>query len=102
MTTLIERARQWGEELNQEWYAKGFEQGREQGLEQGREQGRRENADIALELVEERLGAETVERLEMLVDSKYDRATFKIVMEALLGSETAEDFLSLVREATQA
>ena len=64
--------------------------------------GRRENADIVLELVEERLGAETVERLETLVDSKYDQATFKIVMEALLGSETAEDFLSLVREATQA
>lgn len=98
MTTLIERARQWGEELNQEWFARGFEQ----GIEQGRERGRREIADIALELVEERLGAETVERLETLVDSKYDRATFKIVMEALLGSETAEDFLSLVREATQA
>ena len=98
MTTLIERARQWGEELNQEWLAKGLEQGREEG----REEARRENADTALELVEQQLGAETVERLETLLDSSYDRATIKIVMEALLGSETADDFLSRVREAAQA
>ena len=31
MTTLIERARQWGEELNQEWLERGLEMGRLEG-----------------------------------------------------------------------
>ena len=35
MTTLIERARKWGEELNQQWREKGIEQGRREGVTQG-------------------------------------------------------------------
>ena len=39
MTTLIERARKWGEELNQQWLEKGIEQGRREGVERGRLEG---------------------------------------------------------------
>ena len=39
MTTLIERARKWGEELNQQWREKGIERGRREGVERGRLEG---------------------------------------------------------------
>ena len=38
MTTLIERSRKWGEELNRQWLEKGITQ----GIERGRVEGERE------------------------------------------------------------
>ena len=40
MTTLIERARQWGEELNLEWLEKGRAEGRLEGKLEGRVEGK--------------------------------------------------------------
>ena len=53
MSMLIERARQWGEELNQEWLEKGLERGLQRGLEKGRLEGERE---LVRRLVARRLG----------------------------------------------
>jgi len=47
MTTLIDRARKWGEERDQQWLEKGIEQGKEQG-----------ERDLAGRLVADRFGAE--------------------------------------------
>ena len=47
MTMLIERARQWGEERDQEWLQKGMQKAMRKGIEKGIERGRTEAAESA-------------------------------------------------------
>ena len=87
MTTLIERARQWGEELNQEWHAKGHLAG--------------ERA-LVRRLAARRFGQGAVEDLVPVLEDIADSERLAAIAAAVFTCETADDFLSRVREAAQA
>lgn len=71
MTTLIERARQWGRERDQEWLQKGIDQGIEKGVERGRTEGERE---LVHRLVTPRFGPGNAERLLPMLGQPCDPA----------------------------
>lgn len=91
MTTLIERARKWGEERDQKWLEKGIEQGRVEGLERERALVRR--------LAVRRFGPTIAESLAPRLDELSDSDRIAAVADAVIESETAEEFLARVREA---
>ncbi len=88
MTTLIERARQWGEELNQQWLEKGIERGRVEG-----------ERELVLRLVTRRFGPRAVERLGPLLDAVSDPKRIAAVADAVLECATAEEFIAEARAA---
>ncbi len=95
MTTLIERARQWGRERDQEWLQKGIDQGIERGVERGRTEGERE---LVHRLVTRRFGPGTAEQLLPLLDRLSDPARIAAIADAVIECETADEFLKRVRE----
>lgn len=90
MTTLIERARQWGEELNQHWLEKGIEKGIEEGLERGRVEGERA---LVYRLVTRRFGSGTTEQLVPVLDGTADPELIAGVADAVVESRTAAEFI---------
>ncbi len=99
MTTLIERARKWGQERDQQWLEKGIEKGiqrgRREGLQQGRAEGERE---LVYRLVTRRFGAGVAEQLIIILDSVSDLERIAAVADAVLECDTAEDFLARATE----
>ena len=103
MSTLIERARKWGEERDQLWLQKGIEQGIEQGIERGIERERQASIQRERELVarmaSRRFGPGTAEQLMPVLERISDPEGIALVADAVVECETAEEFLRKVREA---
>ena len=99
MTTLIERARQWGEELNQHWLEKGIEEGIEKGIEEGLERGRLEGERaIVYRLVARRFGPGAAEQLVPVLDAITDPELVAAVADAVVECQTAAEFIGRVKE----
>ena len=92
MTTLIERARQWGEERDQEWMEKGMEK----GIERGRTEGERE---LARRLARDRFGPGAAQELSRVLNEVPKTAEVPAIVKLIFECETAEEFLRRVREA---
>ena len=91
MTTLIERARQWGEELNQHWLEKGIEE----GLERGRVEGERA---LVYRLVTRRYGPGVTEQVVPVLDAITDPDLIAGVADAVVECRTAAEFIGRVKE----
>ena len=90
MSTLIERARKWGEERDQLWLQKGIEKGLEKGIERERELVHRQ--------VTRRFGPGTAERLLPVLERISEQEDIARVADAVVECESAEEFLRRVRE----
>lgn len=90
MTTLIERARQWGKERDQEWLQKGIEQ----GIETGRIQGERE---LVHHLARDRFGPHVAQELSHVLSELPEAAEVPDIIKLNFECETAEEFLGRVR-----
>ena len=102
MTTLIERAREWGEELNQHWLEKGIEKGLEKGIEKGIEEGvarGRLEGERALvyRLVARRFGPGATEQLVPVLDGITDPELIAGVADAVVECRTATEFIGRVK-----
>ena len=86
MSTLIERARKWGEERDQLWLQKGIEQGIERDRQLMHRQASR------------RFGPGTAERLMPVLERISDPEGIALVADAVIECQTAEEFLERVRE----
>ena len=91
MTTLIERSRKWGEELNRQWLEKGITQ----GIERGRVEGERE---LVQRLAVRRFGQDSAEQLVPVLDAISDPERIATIADAVLECETAEAFMARARE----
>ena len=91
MTTLIERARKWGQERDQQWLEKGIEK----GIQRGRVEGER---GLVYRLVTRRFGPGVAEELVIILDSVSDLERIAAVADAVLECDTAEDFLARATE----
>ena len=100
MTTLIERARQWGEERDQEWLEKGMRKGMEKGLEKGIERGRTEGErELARRLARDRFGPGAEQELSRVLDEFPEATEVPDIVKLIFECKTAEEFLRRVREA---
>ena len=111
MSTLAERVKEWGDELNRQWLEKGIQQGLERGIEQGIEKGfrrgvkrgRREEVERQRALVRRlalsRFGPNIVESLGSLLDELSDPDRIAVIAAGVLECETADEFLAWAREA---
>ena len=91
MTTLIERSRKWGEELNRQWLEKGITQ----GIERGRVEGERE---LVQRLAVRRFGPDATEQFVVVLDAISDPERIATIADAVLECETAEEFMARARE----
>ena len=98
MTTLIERARKWGEERDQLWLQKGFEKGFEKGIEKGLEKGLERERELVHRQVTRRFGPGTAERLLPVLERISEQEDIARVADAVVECESAEEFLRRVRE----
>ena len=94
MTTLIERAREWGEELNQHWLEKGLEKGIEEGVARGRLEGERA---LVYRLVARRFGPGATEQLAPVLDGITDPELIAGVADAVVECRTATEFIGRVK-----
>ena len=92
MTTLLERARKWGEERDQLWLEKGIKKGRIQG----RIEGERE---LVLRMVSRRFGPAASERVLTLLTDLSDPDDIAAVADAVIECQTAAEFLARVKDA---
>ncbi len=112
MTTLVERMRLWGDELNREWlekgreqghekgFAKGLEQGLGQGLEQGLELGRLDGERaMVLRMVTRRFGAEAAEDLAPVLARISDPECLAAIAARVLECGAAEELVEWARGA---
>ena len=100
MTTLIERARQWGEERDQEWMQKGMRKGMRKGMEKGIERGRTEGErELARRLARDRFGPAAAEELSRVLDGFPETTEVPDIVKLIFECETAEEFLRRLREA---
>ena len=84
MTTLLERSRKWGEELNREW------------LERGVEKGQRE---LILRLVTRRFGSAAADRLVPVLAGLTDSDGIETLAARVFECETAEELVQWARGA---
>lgn len=84
MTTLIDRARKWGEERDQQCVEKGIERG---------------ERDLAFRLVADRFGGDTALELARLLDKMPAAPHIPAIVRLIFASENAEEFLERVRDA---
>ena len=90
MTTLIERARKWGEERDQLWLQKGIERERQASIQRERE--------LVTRMVSRRFGPGTAEQLLPVLERISEQEDIARVADAVVECETAEEFLKRVRE----
>ena len=90
MSTLIERARKWGEERDQLWLQKGIEQERQASIQRERE--------LVHRLVSRRFCPGTAEQLMQVLERISDPEGIALVADAVVECQTAEEFLKRVRE----
>ena len=100
MTTLLERARIWGEEERRQWLREGIEKGILKGIEKGVEKGRAEGErEMVRRLAARRFGPGVVQRLAPLLGELSGPESVAAVADAVIECETAEEFIDRVREA---
>ena len=90
MSMLIERAREWGEELNQEWLEKGLEKGRREG----RLEGERE---LVRRLVARRFGQGAAKDIVPLLASISDSDRLAAIATEVFTCETAAELAEWAR-----
>ena len=90
MTTLIERARQWGKERDQLWLERGREQGREQGHLMG------EHA-LVLRMVTRRFGPGADDELAPVLAEVSDPDRIAAIAAKVFECETAEELVAWAR-----
>lgn len=88
VTTLLDRARQWGEERDQQWLQKGIDQERRASIRRERE--------LLYRLVTRRFGPGTAEQLLPLLDQLSEPEAIVAVADAVIECDTAEEFLKRV------
>ncbi len=91
MSTLYERVKRWGDELNQEWLEKGIEQGRQEGGRQAR--------DLLYRLAARRFGTTTAEQLMPLLEDISDPDRIEAIADGVLECRTGDEFLARARES---
>ncbi len=90
LSTLIERARKWGEERDQLWLEEGMKRGIRWGIEQ--------ECRLVRRLVERRFGAATAERVAPLLEGLPLPEDMEAIADAVIECPTAEEFLRRVLE----
>ena len=83
MSTLAERVREWGDELNQQWLEKGIEKGERQ---------------MVYRLAAHRFGPGIAEQLSPLLDELSDQGRIAAVATMVLECESGEEFIARARE----
>ena len=96
MTTLIERARKWGEERDRQWLEKGLEKGLKKGRAEGRAEGR---VTMVCRLARLKFGPETAERLSQLLEGVADPERIARIGERVIECETGAEMLARARES---
>ena len=100
MSTLAERVRKWGDELNQEWLEKGIQRGLEQGIQEGRQEGRKEaERELLCQLAARRFGHGTAEQLIPFLEDLSNRGRIAAVANGIVECETGEELIARAREA---
>ena len=99
MTTLLDRARQWGKERDEHWLQKGLQEGLEKGIKEERRASLQRERELVHRQVTRKFGSGTAEQLLPLLDRLSDPASIVAIAEAVIECETGEEFLQRVREA---
>ena len=108
MTTLLERARKWREELNQQLREEGIEQGRREGVAegwiegigmgtgQGIERGWLEvERELVYRLVTRKFGSAAAGRIAPVLDGLSEPARIAAIANAVLDCQTVEELMAL-------
>ena len=106
---LQERLREWPAQWMREGHEQGLEQGRKQGLEQGlerglergREQGLEHERALLCRMAALRFGAETSERLAVLLANVVDPEQLADIGDRLVQCRADEEFLTQVEVLTR-
>ena len=88
MSTLIERARKWGEERDQLWMQKGIERERQASIRRERE--------LVSRMVSRKFGPDTAEQLLPMLERVSDPEDMGVIADAVVECESAEEFLRRV------
>ena len=88
MTTLLDRARQWGEERDQLWLEKGIAKGRIEG-----------ERELVHRMVTRRFGPRTAEHVLARLNNLSDPEDIAALADAVIECQTAAEFLERVRDA---
>lgn len=108
MTTLIDRARQWGKERDQEWLQKGIEEGIERGIEKGIERGIEKGIErgrtegeraLVRRLARDRFGSHAAREVSRVLDEFPETAEVPDIVKTIFECETAEEFLRRIRKS---
>ena len=110
MRTLLERARQWGHDLNREWLERGrtegIAQGRTEGIAEGRTegiaQGRAEQAALLGDLAETRFGPQAAAAVSEALGDRSDPAVIARVARLLMAAASADDLLARLADRRDA
>ena len=92
MTTLIERARKWGEERDQQWLEKGVEK----GLRRGRLEGKRE---LVLGMASHRFGPEAVDHLVPVLARVSDSDRVAVLAAKVFECQTVDELIDWARRS---
>lgn len=88
MTTLLDRARKWGEERDQLWLEKGIAKGRIEG-----------ERELVHRMVTRRFGPRTAEHVLARLNNLSDPEDIAALADAVIECQTAAEFLERVRDA---
>ena len=94
MSTLMERARKWGEERDQLWLQKGIEE----GIERERLASIQRERELVLRQVTRRFGPGTAEQLLPVLERISEQEDIARVADAVVECESAEEFLRRVQQ----
>lgn len=92
MTTLVERARKWGQERDQRWLEKGLHK----GIERGRLEGER---DLVLRMVTRRFGPEAADDLAPVLARVSTPDRIAAIAARVFECETVEELVVFARGA---
>ena len=98
-SALAERVRKWGDELNRQWLEKGIRQGQREGIRQGQREGLQRERALVLRLVRRRFGSPVAEEFAPRLGALSDHERIASVADAVIESETAEEFLARAEKA---
>lgn len=96
MTTLIERARKWGEERDQQWLEKGLEKELKKGIRRGRLEGKRE---LVLGIAARRFGPEAVADLAPVLAGIPDSDGVAAIAARVFECETVDELVDWARRS---
>ena len=88
MTTLIERARKWGEERDQRWLEKGMKRGRLEG-----------ERDLVLRMVTRRFGPGAADQVAPVLARISDPDRIAAIAAGVFECETVDELVARARGA---